>query len=567
MEKFLNLAIGFIGKNRAVIIIFILSFWAVKPLFVDGYFPVHDATQVERVYEMSRALKEGQFPVRWVADLGYGYGYPIFNFYSPFPYYAGALLNIFGLDLIVATKGMFLIGILLSGFFMFLLAKEFWGETGGIVSALFYIYAPYHALDVYVRGAVGEYWAIAFLPLVFYGFYLVRKKGNLKSIFLGAIGLSGVILSHNITAIILAPILFFLIGWWIIEAYGRRKISTVYRLLLTGLLGLGLSAFFWLPAILEVGYTNVNSQIGGGADFRDHFIFLDQLWDGLWGYGGSAGRLSGISFKIGKAHILLSLAALAIGFFEWLRKKRIKMEIFSPSLLLILAVFFSTELSKPIWEFLSPMAYIQYPWRFLIFMIFTTSFLVGTTIYFLTNKKLKIITAIFFVFILIFFNAKYFTPKEFLSASNENFISEENLKWKVSKVSDEYLPPNFPKPNSPQDVVKQKLELFNPQGSIKPIYLKSDKYMAIIDSKKGSQVLIKTPYFPGWQPFLDGRKVAYFVERYTYKINVPPGEHELLFIFKNTIPRNLGNFISLFSIAFIILQLVVKSKRLTWKRN
>ena len=72
MEKFLNLAIGFIGKNRAVIIIFILSFWAVKPLFVDGYFPVHDATQVERVYEMSRALKEGQFPVRWVADLGYG---------------------------------------------------------------------------------------------------------------------------------------------------------------------------------------------------------------------------------------------------------------------------------------------------------------------------------------------------------------------------------------------------------------------------------------------------------------------------------------------------------------
>src|SRR3990172_3966639 len=119
---------------------------------------MHDDTQVVRVQQMAQALRDGQFPVRWVADLGYGYGYPIFNFYSPLPYYIGGFFNLIGFDALVATKIMFALGILLSGIFMYFLAREFWGEVGGIVSGLFYVYAPYHALDIYVRGAVDEFW-------------------------------------------------------------------------------------------------------------------------------------------------------------------------------------------------------------------------------------------------------------------------------------------------------------------------------------------------------------------------------------------------------------------------
>ncbi len=89
-----------------IIVVVALSYFAIKPLFIPGFFPIHDDTQVARVFEMSKSLKDGMFPVRWVSDLGYGYGYPIFNFYAPLAYYVGALFQLVGFNALAATKIM-----------------------------------------------------------------------------------------------------------------------------------------------------------------------------------------------------------------------------------------------------------------------------------------------------------------------------------------------------------------------------------------------------------------------------------------------------------------------------
>src|SRR3990170_8274901 len=87
-----------------LILVVALSIVTIQPLISNGFFPMHDDTQPARLYEMAQALKDGQFPVRWVKDLGYGYGYPIFNFYGPLPYYLGAGFMFLGVDALVATK-------------------------------------------------------------------------------------------------------------------------------------------------------------------------------------------------------------------------------------------------------------------------------------------------------------------------------------------------------------------------------------------------------------------------------------------------------------------------------
>jgi uncharacterized membrane protein len=152
--------------HLGLIIVLLLSSWAVGPFFHPGFFPIHDNTQVVRVQQMALALRDDQLPVRWVADLGYGFGYPIYNFYAPLAYYVGAFFNLIGFSALMGAKLMMILGVLLAGLFMYLLAREFWGEMGGIISGLFYVYAPYHAVDVYVRGAVAEFWAMAFLPIL-----------------------------------------------------------------------------------------------------------------------------------------------------------------------------------------------------------------------------------------------------------------------------------------------------------------------------------------------------------------------------------------------------------------
>ena len=139
----------------ALTLIFIFSYPAVTVLLGNMSFPVHDDTQQARIFVMSQELKHNQFPVRLVDDLGYGFGYPIFNFYAPLPYYLGSLFYIGGFDLFASTNLMYLSAFLLAGVSMYFLAFHLTGRSAGIAAAILYIYAPYHALNLYVRGAAG----------------------------------------------------------------------------------------------------------------------------------------------------------------------------------------------------------------------------------------------------------------------------------------------------------------------------------------------------------------------------------------------------------------------------
>jgi hypothetical protein len=441
---------------------------------------MHDDTQVARVFEMGKALQDGMFPVRWVEDLGYGYGYPIFNFYAPLAYYVGGLFTLLGFDALISTKIMMGIGILLSGIFMYLLAREFWGEMGGVLSGLFYLYAPYHALDIYVRGDVAEFWAYAFIPLMFWGFYKVfdspRRSPSVTSevgpswkwVVVGSLGYAGVILSHNLTAMMVTPFLIIVILLYCYIVYKRKKLLTTYYLLLTAVLGLVLSAFYWLPALLEMKYTNVLSQIGGGADFRDHFVCINQIWESNWGFGGSAPgcMLDGMSFVIGKLHILsfvvsvalfvLTLLRVITGYYEKIKEKMLVViiSIFG----FLISVFLMLEVSKPVWELLEPMAFFQYPWRFLLLASFFSSFLSGSILMFLNKWSFKIYGLYFtiiLVVLLISFNIKLFNPQTVLSNTSFDYTNEYALKWTASKISDEFLPPNFKKPKSEREIAKR----------------------------------------------------------------------------------------------------------------
>ncbi len=440
----------FFKKNYGLFLLLILSFWAIKPLLASGFFPMHDDTQVARVFEMGKMLTDGVFPVRWVPDLGYGYGYPIFNFYAPLAYYVGGVFMFLGFDALLATKIMMALGVILAGVFMYFLTREFFGNLGGVISGLFYVYAPYHAIDIYVRGDVAEFWAYAFIPLAFLGIYK-------KNILLGTIGFTGLILSHNLTAMMITPFLFIivLINYYI--AFKNKKSFIVNPSSLIFVFGLLISAFYWIPALLEMKNTNVLSQIGGGADYRDHFVCASQLWDSLWGFGGSVrGCIDGLSFKIGKLHIIMSLAAIVLAIFvDKIRKSRRGLMVIFSFFGLLLSIFFTLEISKSVWQTSAVMDFFQYPWRFLILVSFFSSMLSGAVVFLLSQVKIKpYFSAFFLVFFLLFFNIKLFAPQTVFEASANDFTNEKALKWTASKVSDEYLHPNFKKPKSEKDIAR-----------------------------------------------------------------------------------------------------------------
>jgi uncharacterized membrane protein len=51
-----------------------------------------------RIYVFEWMLQQGVWLPRWVPDLAYGYGYPLFNYCAPGLYYLAVAVRQFGLD-------------------------------------------------------------------------------------------------------------------------------------------------------------------------------------------------------------------------------------------------------------------------------------------------------------------------------------------------------------------------------------------------------------------------------------------------------------------------------------
>lgn len=495
----------------ALILLLFLSWWAVRPLLNPGFFPMHDDTQVGRVVAMGSALRNGQFPVRWVEDLGYGYGYPIFNFYGPLPYYVGGLLYALGLSGLTATKIMFALGIVLPVFTMYAATVSLFGRIGAVVAGIFYLYAPYHAVQIYVRGAVGEFWALTFLPLIFYGF-------SSKSKIIGAIGLAGTILSHTLLGYVAA--LFVFVGL----ALRRNNVSLF-------LFGLGLSAFFWLPALVEMKYTNVSAQVGPTANYKDHFVCLSQLWNSPWGFGGSApGCVDGLSFKLGKLHIL----GAVLGFIvrpQWLGFA-----------ITVLSLFFVLPQSQFLWSIIPGFSFLQYPWRFLSMAGFGMSILVG---YSRPPLGIALIASV------LMLEARLFAPQFTYAKAPKDFEAIEELRWRVSRISDEYLPSDMVRPN---DISQIAGPLVSETGTLEvgiDINKETYKKMSLF-SKTKQNITLAQAYFPGWHYVVNGKETLEYVDRGLPVITLPEGESVVEMRFTNTPVRTLANIVSLGTLVYFL---------------
>src|SRR3989344_4474636 len=169
-------------KILIVLLCILISFPAILPFFHVGYFPTHDGEwAVVRLGDMFRTLRDLQIPPRYSGNLNYGWGYPLFNFAYPFPYYLGLIIHLLGVGFVDTIKLIFALTIPVSAFFMYLSSRNFWkNDLAGIVSAVLYLYFPYRLVDLFVRGSIGESVAFAIFPFVL--FCLIKLLDKQKNI-------------------------------------------------------------------------------------------------------------------------------------------------------------------------------------------------------------------------------------------------------------------------------------------------------------------------------------------------------------------------------------------------
>src|SRR3989344_8580693 len=144
-------------KKFALVIVLIVSFLAIASLFHRGLHPTHDGEyHVVRFYEFSKVIRDGDLYPRWAPDLNYGFGVPLFNYVYPLPNYLSFMTHLFGISFINSFKLIMFLSFVMGGIFFYFWARDFWGDLGGLVFSIVFLYSPYFFFDIYIRGSIGE---------------------------------------------------------------------------------------------------------------------------------------------------------------------------------------------------------------------------------------------------------------------------------------------------------------------------------------------------------------------------------------------------------------------------
>lgn len=122
---------------------------------------------LSRIEGIAQGLREGQFPVRVYSQAKDGYGYAPSLFYGELFLYFPAVLRLLGMSVQGAYRTYAIaVQALTAGISFFSFRQMFRHNKTALVGSILYMLAPYHIYNIYWRTAVGEYTALAFLPLI-----------------------------------------------------------------------------------------------------------------------------------------------------------------------------------------------------------------------------------------------------------------------------------------------------------------------------------------------------------------------------------------------------------------
>ncbi len=546
-----------------IFIILILSFLIIKPYFHSGYFPTHDGIwAVVRTSEMFRELKDFQFPPRMSEFLNFGYGYPLFNFDYPFPYYLTFIFHVFRLSFINSTKLVFALTVPVSMLFMyFSVEKLFKNKTAGLIASIFYGFYPYRLVDLYARGSIGESMGFMLFPILF--FIALKIKENTKNkiypVLFGA-SFAALVVSHNIMTVLFAPIIFIICLIFYLETK-NKKILINY--ILGFLFGIGLSFYFFAPALYEEHL--IRLSIIPIADRNLYYSTIKQLIMPAWGYG-IPGAKDSFSYQIGFPQLIIFLIGILIVIFNFLSRhsglSRIRSwmrfayqddvwNIFLFSIIYsIFIILLQFKFSGIFWEHTPLFKVINYPWTYLAPLGFLLALISGF-VYSTKNKIFKITTIIICLIAVIYY-APFVKPQYYTNYPDSYYFTNDATTTSSSEVMPLWVK------TLPLQMPAEKVLLSSGSGTINNVLYNSKKITFNVNINSSNAIVrINQIYYPGWGILVDNKKmdINYKNQFGVMDIKINNGAHTIVANFKETTFRLIADLVSV--VSFIIGMIIV----------
>lgn len=516
-----------------------------QPATYDG--PAH-ITMIAQFY---KAFSEGEIRPTW-SDGFANYGMPMALIHQQTTTYLGGVLNFIFHNVVLSYNSVLLIGALLSSLFFYIFLRFYFNPDIAFFSTFLFNFAPYRILNIYVRGALPEFFASVFIVSLLIGVYLIEKRKNAWSFILTSLSVTLLIITH--------PFMFIVCQFVIVPYFVFLLITTEKKRFLISftacsfIVGIGLSSFYLFPLTQEIKYfyygLSTNHFVSG------HFLtavnYITESWP-YFTHDGVFTRPQRIYSGIIETAIilfgLLSIVGLKV-------EKKTKNFLFTTLISVAAIVFFTTQYSYIFYKSIQILSNIQHPWRMFSALMFLPPiiFAILATRY----KKIALWMGIIIVLSTSFLRFPQLYGKNYFTYSQaQYFFTEENLGAVVLNTIWTGQTRDYP-------IKKIKGEIIEGSGTItdKVILNSSRKYTIQADSS--IRMVDYTFYFPGWNVYIDNKKADIQFQDPNYRgvitYVVPEGKHLIDLRFEDTKVRNVGKLLSFFFAAVLFICFLLRRK-------
>ena len=380
----------------------VASFLAILPAILWGIPSNLDLTNHFRfALPFYDAIVAGDPYPGWLAESNGGYGDPSFRFYPPALYYVLALTRFVIGNWYGATLVVFVMVSIAGGTGMYFWAKSILAPSSAGWAAIFYALAPYHLNQLYQATLLAEWAGSAVLPFVFGFVDRVCERGRRRDV-AGLAATYGLLLFTHLPLAVIGSMA--LVVYSLVKVREVRKLA---KLAFAGVLGLSVSAIYWVTMVSEIGWIGVNNlQRDSSVDYRANFLLS---------------TFSPENLNVWWMNIMALMTLMLFAPALLLLKKR---SVVRPVVVLTLfALFMALPLSRPIWMLLKPLQETQFPWRWMVLISMGGSILAAAGLPMISNgvraKRMLILgamaIAVAFTLSHVVREAQYFPPQKFES--------------------------------------------------------------------------------------------------------------------------------------------------------
>lgn len=562
MLKRINIA------DWGIIIVLLLPLITALPAWGEGIPAAADVeVHVHRIHAMSLALQEGNLYPRWISYFHLGYGYPIFNFYAPGYAYFTALFEIAGLHITTAYNLVQTLAWSFGSLGMYLLARRFMPIPAAILAGTLWAFAPSRLYEVWWQGSIAQIIAASFMPYLMSGVVKNSEKPSMRNILAIALPYAAMMLSHTpmmyISTLYAAPLAFF--APMVYSKFNLKAILIRWGFIGSSFaLGIGLSAIFLIPTLLELQYVQISQGIDETVNYliqqylppTEVFAFprLIDRTDLYLDFPRTLGLIGGVLSIFGSialikrkqyGFVVIILAGLAF------------------------TVFMLLDISFDVWLTIPAFANLRFPARLLRMGAILISLLGGASILLLPKKwqLMGMIAGITLAVIQILPVSQPYDVWlnwENISAYDEILHEQEDRTWGTVSY-DEFNPIWGDRifldvPTTPERYIDEPFHLRVFGRDIAAVNWEGFSEENISDNTLRVNTDIDRPvrfrqyYFPGWQATVNGEPAEIYPDEEIglITLDLPAGEHIVTLNYVGTMTQLVATVISLMSVVICL---------------